>query len=145
MQLNVKKLNENATLPTRGSEYAAGWDLYANLEEPLILQPGQLAKISSGIAIELPENTFGGVFARSGLSTKKGLRPANCVGVVDEDYRGPVIVPLYNDSENPAIIEPNERVAQLIILPYVDCEINEVEELSTTERAESGFGSTGTK
>ena len=145
MQLNVKKLNENATLPTRGSEYAAGWDLYANLEEPLILQPGQLAKISSGIAIELPENTFGGVFARSGLSTKKGLRPANCVGVVDEDYRGPVIVPLYNDSENPAIIEPNERIAQLIILPYVDCEINEVEELSTTERAESGFGSTGTK
>ena len=145
MQLNIKKLNENATLPTRGSEYAAGWDLYANLEEPLILQPGQLAKISSGIAIELPENTFGGVFARSGLSTKKGLRPANCVGVVDEDYRGPVIVPLYNDSENPAIIEPNERIAQLIILPYVDCEINEVEELSTTERAESGFGSTGTK
>lgn len=145
MQLNIKKLNENATLPTRGSEYAAGWDLYANLEEPLILQPGQLAKISSGIAIELPENTFGGVFARSGLSTKKGLRPANCVGVVDEDYRGPVIVPLYNDSENPAIIEPNERIAQLIILPYINCTINEVEELSTTERAEGGFGSTGTK
>ena len=145
MQLNVKKLNENATLPTRGSEYAAGWDLYANLEEPLILQPGQLAKISSGIAIELPENTFGGVFARSGLSTKKGLRPANCVGVVDEDYRGPVIVPLYNDSENPAIIEPNERIAQLIVLPYINCEINEIEELSDTERAENGFGSTGTK
>lgn len=145
MILKVKKLSENATLPTRGSEYAAGWDLYANLEEPLILQPGQLAKISSGIAIELPENTFGGVFARSGLSTKKGLRPANCVGVVDEDYRGPVIVPLYNDSENPAIIEPNERIAQLIILPYINCEINEVEELSTTGRAENGFGSTGTK
>lgn len=145
MQLNIKKLNENAIIPTRGSEYAAGWDLYANLEEPLILQPGQLAKISSGISIELPENTFGGVFARSGLSTKKGLRPANCVGVVDEDYRGPVIVPLYNDSENPAIIEPNERIAQLIVLPYINCEINEVEELSTTERAESGFGSTGTK
>ena len=119
MILKVKKLNENATLPTRGSEYAAGWDLYANIEEPLILQPGQLAKISSGIAIELPENTFGGVFARSGLSTKKGLRPANCVGVVDEDYRGPVIVPLYNDSENPAIIEPNERIAQLIVLPLL--------------------------
>lgn len=145
MILKVKKLNENATLPTRGSEYAAGWDLYANIDEPLTIQPNKMIKISSGIAIELPINTFGGVFARSGLATKKGLRPANCVGVVDEDYRGPVIVPLYNDSEEPVIIEPNERIAQLIVLPYINFEINEVAELSETERAESGFGSTGTK
>lgn len=145
MILKVKKLNENATLPTRGSEYAAGWDLYANIDEPITIQPNKMIKISSGIAIELPINTFGGVFARSGLATKKGLRPANCVGVVDEDYRGPVIVPLYNDSEEPVIIEPNERIAQLIVLPYINFEINEVAELSETERAESGFGSTGTK
>ena len=101
---------------------------------------------SSGtITIELPENTFGGVFARSGLSTKKGLRPANCVGVVDEDYRGEVMVPLYNDSNNLVTIEPNERIAQLIILPYIECEFKEKENLSDTNRAESGFGSTGVK
>ena len=145
MILKVKRLSENATLPTRGSEYAAGWDLYANIDEPITIQPNKLIKISSGIAIELPINTFGGVFARSGLATKKGLRPANCVGVVDEDYRGPVIVPLYNDSEEPVTIEPNERIAQLIVLPYINFEINEVTELSETKRAESGFGSTGVK
>lgn len=143
--LNIKKLNENAIIPTRGSDFAAGLDLYANIEEPIIIQPKEMIKISSGVAIALPENTFGGIFARSGLSTKKGLRPANCVGVIDEDYRGPVIVPLYNDSENPATIEPNERIAQLIVLPYINCIIQETDELSETNRAEGGFGSTGEK
>lgn len=145
MYLNVKKLNDTATLPTRGSDYAAGWDLYANINEELVIQPGETIKVSSGIAIELPKNTFGGVFARSGLSTKKGLRPSNCVGVIDEDYRGPVIVPLYNDSSNSVTIEPNERIAQLVVLPYLNCEIKEVKELSETVRAEGGFGSTGEK
>ena len=145
MCLNVEKLNNKAILPTRGSEKAAGWDLYANIDESIIIQPGEMIKISSGIAIELPENTFGGIFARSGLSTKKGLRPANCVGVIDEDYRGPVIVPLYNDSTVPAIIEPNERIAQLIVMPYVNCNLCESKQLTETERGEGGFGSTGTK
>lgn len=145
MYLNVEKLNEKAILPTRGSEKAAGWDLYANIDEPIVIQPGEMVKISSGVAIELPGNTFGGIFARSGLSTKKGLRPANCVGVIDEDYRGPVIVPLYNDSMNPAIVEPNERIAQLIVIPYVNCRLCEPEQLSETARADGGFGSTGEK
>ena len=143
--LNIKKLNENAIIPTKGSDFAAGLDLYANIEESIVIQPKEMVKISSGVAIALPENTFGGIFARSGLSTKKGLRPANCVGVIDEDYRGPVIVPLYNDSEDPAIIEPNERIAQLIVLPYLNCTIQETDELSETNRAEGGFGSTGEK
>jgi dUTP pyrophosphatase len=140
----IKILDEDAILPTRGSEKAAGWDLYANISAPVVIAPGRSAKISSGIAIELPEGTFGGIFARSGLSTKKGLRPANCVGVIDEDYRGPVIVPLYNDSKTPMTISPDERIAQLIIIPYMNCQIAEVSELSDTERAENGFGSTGT-
>ena len=143
MNLKIKMLDPNAILPTRGSEKAAGWDLYANLDAPVVIAPGRVAKISSGIAIELPEGTFGGIFARSGLSTKKGLRPANCVGVIDEDYRGPVIVPVYNDSKIPVTISPNERIAQLIIMPYINCQISEVTELTETERAEGGFGSTG--
>ena len=143
MNLKIKMLDPNAILPTRGSEKAAGWDLYANLDAPVVIAPGRVAKISSGIAIELPEGTFGGIFARSGLSTKKGLRPANCVGVIDEDYRGPVIVPVYNDSKIPVTISPNERIAQLIIMPYINCQISEVTELTETERDEGGFGSTG--
>ena len=143
MNLKIKMLDPNAILPTKGSEKAAGWDLYANLDAPVVIAPGRVAKISSGIAIELPEGTFGGIFARSGLSTKKGLRPANCVGVIDEDYRGPVLVPVYNDSKIPVTISPNERIAQLIIMPYINCQISEVTELTETERAEGGFGSTG--
>lgn len=145
MLINIKKLNDNAILPTRGSDYAAGWDLYANIEKEIELAPGEMKKIPSGLSLELPEHTFAGVFARSGLSTKKGLRPANCVGVVDEDYRGEVIVPLYNDSNNLVTIAPNERIAQLIILPYIECEFKEKENLSETNRAENGFGSTGIK
>lgn len=145
MELKIKMLDEHAILPTRGSEKAAGWDLYANIPDPIVIAPGKMAKISSGIAIELPEGTFGGIFARSGLSTKKGLRPANCVGVIDEDYRGPVIVPLYNDSKMPMTVAPDERIAQLIVMPYVNCELSEVSILTDTERAEGGFGSTGNK
>lgn len=145
MILKVKKTDANAKLPTRGSAYAAGWDLYANINEELVILPGETVKISTGIAIELPKNTFGGIFARSGLSTKKGLRPANCVAAIDEDFRGTVLVPLHNDSSKAATIQPHERIAQLIVLPYINCEIDEVEELSETDRGEGGFGSTGEK
>lgn len=143
--LKVKKLKENAHLPTRGSADAAGWDLYAAIDTPISIQPGTTAKIGTGLAIALPQYTFGGVFARSGLATKKGLRPANCVGVCDEDYRGEYIVALHNDSNEVQVVMPEERIAQLIILPYVVLDMEEVQELDDTERGDNGFGSTGTK
>lgn len=143
--LKIKKLNEKAHLPTRGSIDAAGWDLYANIDAPITIQPGETVKVGTGLSIALPKYTFGGVFARSGLATKKGLRPANCVGVCDEDYRGEYIVALHNDSNEPQTIEPEERIAQLIILPYVVLDMIEVTELDETERGNNGFGSTGTK
>ena len=142
MTTYVKLLSDKAKLPTRGSEYAAGWDLYA-AEETVIL-PGQCKKISTDIAIELPNNTFGGIFARSGLSTKRGLRPVNCVGVIDEDYRGPLVVALYNDSDIPQAVAAGERIAQLIAIPYMNIDIKEIDELTETLRGENGFGSTGT-
>ena len=140
----IKKLNSLATLPTKGSEQSAGWDLYAAIpDEEIVIQPGCIAKIGTGLSIELPEGTFGGVFARSGLATKQGLRPANCVGVCDSDYRGEYIVALYNDSDKARIVHNGDRIAQLVILPYVKCDYEEVEELSDTERGNGGFGSTG--
>ena len=139
--IKCKKLDPNAILPTRGSEYSAGWDLYA-LGDYTIM-PGTVEKINTGLSFELPVNTFGGVFARSGLATKNGLRPANCVGICDQDYRGQYIVPLYNDSDFIQYIHNGERIAQLIIIPYVNSDIIEVNELSDTERGEGGFGHTG--
>lgn len=141
--VNIKLLNDTTKVPTRGSQNAAGYDLYANIESKQLIMPHTTEKISAGISIELPEGTFGGIFARSGISTKKGLRPANCVGVIDSDYRGDVIVPLHNDTNEPVMIEPNERIAQLIILPFVPVDFNVVKELSNTDRSSSGFGSTG--
>ena len=160
MILKVKKLNENAKLPTRGSSSAAGWDLYA-LEDAKIPR-GQTYKISTGLSIEIPEGYFGAIYARSGLATKSGLRPANCVGVIDSDYRGPVIVALHNDNllhevhsdengvhmianmNDAKIVEAGERIAQLVIQKYEEIEIEEVDELDDTDRGEGGFGSTGT-
>jgi dUTP pyrophosphatase len=139
--LNIKLLNENAKIPTRGSEEAAGWDLYA--AESVIIEPGQTTMVSTEIAIEVPFGNFGGIFARSGLATKQGLRPANCVGVIDSDYRGPVKVALYNDSNETRVVEIGERIAQLVIIPYTSVSINVVDELSNTERGDGGFGSTG--
>lgn len=107
------------------------------------MAPGEAVKVDTGLAIAIPDGYFGGVFARSGLSTKKGLRPANCVGVIDSDYRGPVMVPLYNDAAAARVIEPGERIAQLIVMPYLAVDFEEVEELGETERGEKGFGSTG--
>lgn len=144
-ELKIKLLNDNAKIPTRGSEKAAGWDLYAAIEAPITIKAFETEKISTGIAVALPEDTFGGIYARSGLATKKGLRPANCTGVIDEDYRGEVIVALHNDTRNDWVIEPGERIAQLVVEPYVRVKITETSELDDTARGEGGFGSTGTK
>lgn len=141
MEIKVKKLNNNATLPTRGSEYAAGYDLYA--VEGATIKAHETTKVGTGLAFELPDDTFAAIFARSGLATKQGLRPANCVGVCDSDYRGEYIVALHNDTEEDKTIEAGERIAQMVLMPYVKMEFAEVEELSDTERGEGGFGSTG--
>lgn len=143
MNLKVKKLKPNAILPTRGSERAAGYDLYACLDEPITIAPGETVKVGTGIAAALPLSTFGAIFARSGLATKQGLRPANCVGVVDEDYRGEYIVALHNDSNETRVVNGGDRIAQLVVIPYYNVDINEVNDLPTTERGAGGFGSTG--
>ena len=141
--IDVKKLKENATLPTRGSEYAAGYDLYAAIDETLVIGPHETQKVGTGLAFDLPNNTFAAIFARSGLATKEGLRPANCVGVCDSDYRGEYIVALHNDSEEIRYVEPGERIAQIVLIPYIPMEFVEVDELTETNRGEGGFGSTG--
>ena len=143
MDIKIKRLRPQAQLPTRGSEYAAGYDLYADLDEAVSIQPHTTAKISAGIALEIPEGYFGGIYARSGLATKEGLRPANCVGVIDADYRGPVTVALHNDSDEERIVEPGERIAQLVIQPFLSVSFIESDTLSETVRGTGGFGSTG--
>lgn len=143
MQVKIKKLRENAILPTRGSLQAAGYDLHACLDSDLVIAPGTVAKVPLGVAVAIPDGYFGGVFARSGLSTKQGLRPANCVGVIDSDYRGECMVPLYNDSSEPRTLCHGDRIAQLVILPYLSVEFEEAETLDETTRGEGGFGSTG--
>lgn len=139
----IKLLSDLATIPTRGSEYAAGYDLYAATATPIDIAPHSTVKINTDIAVELPEGTFGAVFARSGLSTKKGLRPANCVGVIDADYRGNVIVALHNDTDEMMSIESNERIAQFVVMDFNPVIFTPVDELNETERSTSGFGSTG--
>lgn len=143
MNIKIKKLNENAIIPTRGSEYSAGMDLYACTSAPVIIAPHETVKVGTGLSIELPDGYFGAIAARSGLSTKQGLAPANKLGVCDSDYRGEYIVPLHNHSNEPQMINPMERIAQLIVLPYLPVEFEEVGELTNTERGDCGFGSTG--
>lgn len=145
MKVEIKRLTETAVLPVRGSAQAAGYDLCADLSETLVIAPGETAKVATGLSFALPEGYFGGIYARSGLATKRGLRPANCTGVIDSDYRGPVIVALYNDSKDAQTIEPGERIAQLIVQPYLTVTFEEVETLDETERGAGGFGSTGTR
>lgn len=147
VKVNFVKLSSTAQAPVHGSEHAAGYDLHADLGDSsmVLIHPGCVKKISTGIAIALPDNTFGAIYARSGLATKKGLAPANKVGVIDSDYRGPVIVALRNESNEPQIIEHGERIAQIVVQPYVPVEYNEVESIGTTARGEGGFGSTGSK
>lgn len=144
-KVNVKKLNEQAVIPTYGSAYAAGADLYACITEPVTIEPGETYLVKTGIAMEIPEGYAGLVYARSGLATKKGLAPANKVGVIDADYRGEIMVPLHNHSKESATIEPKERIAQLILTPFLTAEYMEVDKLEETVRGESGFGSTGRK
>lgn len=143
MKIKIKKLNENAITPTRGSNQAAGYDLYACITSPIVITPHSTVKIGTGLAMELPDGYFGAIFARSGLATKEGLRPANCVAVIDPDYRGEWIIPLHNDSDIPQTISPFERIAQLVVMPYLSIEFEEVDELSDTDRGIGGFGSTG--
>lgn len=138
-----KILNENAHIPTRGSEDAAGYDLYAAISEPILINPHTTEKIGTGLAFELPKNTFAAIFARSGLATKHGLRPANCTGICDSDYRGEYIVALHNDTDGFQYVQPQERIAQMILLPYVSMNFIQVDDLTETERGDGGFGSTG--
>ena len=141
----IKKLNENAVIPTYGSEYAAGADLYACISESISIAAGETLLIPTGLAMEIPVGYAGLIYARSGLASKKGLAPANKVGVIDADYRGEIMVALHNHSNQTATIEPSERIAQLVITPYLAAHFNEVTELSDTVRGEGGFGSTGSK
>lgn len=142
-KIAVKKLHNNAVLPTYGSEYAAGADLYACIEQAETFAPGETKLIPTGLAMEIPAGYAGLIYARSGLASKKGLAPANKVGVVDADYRGEIMVALHNHSGAPVSIEPKERIAQLVITPYLTAHFEETEQLSDTVRGEGGFGSTG--
>ena len=142
--LKIKKLNPNAILPTRGSEGAAGLDLYACLEKPVTLEPRELYKIPTGVAIALPDrNTVGLVFARSGLGMKHGISLSNAVGVIDSDYRGELVVGLCNLSGDPYTLAPGERFAQLVVMPLLQTELEETDDLGETARGTGGFGSTG--
>lgn len=145
VKLNIKKLDDRAIIPSYGSEFAAGADLYAVLDEPLTVQAHTTAFVHTGLALELPLGYAGLVYARSGLACKRDLAPANKVGVIDCDYRGEVMVALHNHSDNAQTIEHGERIAQLVITPYITAEFIECEELSDTVRGEGGFGSTGSK
>lgn len=143
MKIEIKKLRENAVIPTRGSAQAAGYDLYAAIDEAVTIKAHTTEKIGTGLAIAVPDGYFGAIFARSGLAAKQGLRPANCVGVADSDYRGEYIVALHNDTDSDKVIEPHERIAQLVVMPYLSVEFEETDTLSETARGEGGFGSTG--
>lgn len=144
-KINFVKMNEYAKTPTRGSEYAAGWDLYAATNYDIKIPPHETVKIGTGLKISLPHTLFGAICARSGLATKQGLRPANCVGIIDADYRGEVIVAIHNDSNDPQIVSGGSRIAQLIVIPYWNIPWVEVDDLDETDRGEGGFGSTGVK
>ena len=143
MKINVKKLNENAIIPTYGTEFAAGADLYALPGESVVIPPHATVMVHTGLAMEIPEGYAGLIFARSGLASKRGLAPANKVGVVDSDYRGEFMVALHNHTNEEKTVEGGERVAQLVIVPFLSAEFTEADELSDTVRGAGGFGSTG--
>ena len=144
-RINVKKLRPDARLPVYGTEFSAGADLCACLDAPVTLQPGETKLISIGIAMEIPAGYAGLVFARSGLASKRHLAPANKVGVIDPDYRGEFFVPLHNHGPVAQTVEPGERIAQMILTPFLTAQFVEAEMLSDTVRGAGGFGSTGTK
>ena len=142
-KIRVKKLHPNAILPTYGSANAAGADLYACIDSPVTIAPGEVFWVPTGIALEVPVGCAGLVYARSSMGAKRGLAPANKVGVVDSDYRGEIKVVLLNHSKQPQTIEPGERVAQFVITPVLTPQYEEVAQLSDTDRGAGGFGSTG--
>lgn len=139
------KLDKSATVPVYGTPFAAGADLRALSDKNIKIEPGETVFVHTGLAMQIPDGLVGLIYARSGLACKRGLAPANCVGVIDSDYRGEIMVALHNHSNVAAEIEPNERVAQLVIAPYIAAEFEEAESLDDTERGEGGFGSTGKK
>jgi len=141
--LQFKKTSVTSKKPLVATENSAGADLYANINKTTMIRPHETIKVPTGIAVSIPNGYFGALVARSGFSTKRGLAPINCVGIIDSDYRGEIMVPLHNHSEQTQIIEPDERIAQLIILPYLKITPVEVEILDTTNRGNKGFGSTG--
>lgn len=143
--VRIKKLNEKASVPTYGSPYSAGCDLYACLDSPVVINPHETCLIKTGLAFELPTGYAGLVYARSSLASKRSLAPANKVGVVDCDYRGEVMVALHNHGNTPQTVEPGERIAQMVITPYITANFIECDTLSDTVRGEGGFGSTGNK
>lgn len=143
MKVKIKRLNERAIIPTYGSDYAAGADLYACTEGEVTVDAGQTVLIKTGLALEVPVGYGAFIYARSGLASKRGLAPANKVGVVDCDYRGEVMVALHNHSSIPQTINHGERIAQMVIAPYITAEFEEVDELTETIRGAGGFGSTG--
>ena len=143
--VKIKKLDPNATLPTYGTEFSAGADLYACMDEAVTINPGDTTFIHTGLAMEIPAGFAGLVYARSGLACKKGLAPANKVGVIDADYRGEVMVALHNHSNASVAVDPGERIAQLVIAPFLTAQFKEATELEDTIRGTGGFGSTGTK
>lgn len=145
MKMKIKKLNERAKIPTYGTEFSAGADLYALLDAPLTIAPHTTQFIHTGLAMEIPEGYAGLIFARSGLASKKGLAPANKVGVVDPDYRGEFMVALHNHTDEEKTVEDGERIAQLVIVPFITADFELSDELSDTVRGEGGFGSTGKK
>jgi len=143
MKVKIKKLRENALLPHRGSRSAAGYDLYACIDEQITIRPHETVMVGTGLSVAIPEGYFGAVVARSGLASKQGLRPANCIGICDSDYRGEYIVALHNDSGETRTVAHGDRIAQLVVMPYLAVDFEEAEELDETERGTGGFGSTG--
>ena len=143
LQIRIRQLRPGAQLPSYGSAQAAGADLHACIDAPMTIDAGETVLIPTGLAMALPEGYAGLIYARSGLATKRGLAPANKVGVIDPDYRGEVMVSLHNHSRSPQTIAPGERIAQLIVTPYLTCVFTEADTLDDTERGSGGFGSTG--
>lgn len=144
-KIEIKKLDPRAIIPTYGTEFSAGADIYALIDEPITINPGETKMIHTGLALAIPEGLVGLNFARSGMAAKRGLAPANKVGVIDSDYRGEVMVALHNHGDVPQTIENGERVAQMVFVPYYTAEFELKDELSETLRGEGGFGSTGWK
>lgn len=143
MKIKIKKTDEKAIIPTYGTEFSAGADLYALLDEAIEIKPHETVFVHTGISVEIPEGYCGLIFARSSMGAKRGLAPANKVGVIDADYRGEIMVTLHNHSENTAKVDPGERIAQLAIVPFLKAEFEEADDLSDTSRGSGGFGSTG--